>query len=70
MEFDLENPFTNFDSRGSHCSDVACLFRVESDHMLSETYVKSLRVGDSDIIVRRETISSISQVGCEVLSFI
>ncbi|KAK4777390.1 hypothetical protein SAY87_017577 [Trapa incisa] len=65
MDFDLENPFTNFDiSSSSFCSDVTSLFRVESDHMLSETYVKSLRVGDFDFIIRKGTVSSISQLCC------
>ncbi|XP_031379130.1 putative cyclin-D6-1 isoform X2 [Punica granatum] len=70
MEFDLENPLTNLDRGDSLCPDAASLFRVESDHMLSETYLKSLKLGDSDFVVRRETIFSISELCCNYDPFL
>ncbi|XP_030459458.1 putative cyclin-D6-1 isoform X1 [Syzygium oleosum] len=66
MEFDLENPLTNFDDR---FPDKSFLFLVESDHMPSEKYVAGLRsVGCSfssdDLSVRRDVVSSVSQLSC------
>ncbi|XP_030514806.2 putative cyclin-D6-1 [Rhodamnia argentea] len=61
MEFDLENPLTNFDDG---FPDKTFLFLVELDHMPSEKYLAGLRsVGCSDdLSVRRGIISSISQL--------
>ena len=60
MEFDLENPLTNFNE--SHSEVFTSLFLTESEHMPSENYFQSLKANDFDITVRRETISLISQV--------
>lgn len=60
MEFDLENPLTHLHQL--HSSDDASLFLIESDHMLSPTYLHTLHSSPSDFAVRRDTISLISQV--------
>ncbi|KAK4776571.1 hypothetical protein SAY86_005259 [Trapa natans] len=62
MDFDLENPLT--DSGDSLGADIASLLRAEADHMLPESYVKSLKLEGSDFVVRRDAISSISQICC------
>ncbi|KAK4749785.1 hypothetical protein SAY87_027234 [Trapa incisa] len=62
MDFDLENPFT--DSGDCLCADMASLLRAEADHMLSEAYVKSLKLEGSDFIVRKDAIFSISKICC------
>ncbi|XP_010035645.2 putative cyclin-D6-1 [Eucalyptus grandis] len=65
MDFDLENPLTNFDDR---FPDKTFLFLVESDHMPSEKYLAGLRsVGCSDdLSVRRDIVSLISQLCCNL----
>jgi hypothetical protein len=60
MEFDLENPLTDFHE--PHSDTITSLFLVESDHMPSENYLQSLQARDFDISVRRQAISSISKV--------
>ncbi|KAL5581884.1 hypothetical protein UlMin_014326 [Ulmus minor] len=62
MEFDLENPLSDF--YGLHSDSLAFLFLVESDHMPSEDYFTNLQPGDFDIFFRREAIASISQFSC------
>ncbi|GMY09997.1 putative cyclin-D6-1 [Fagus crenata] len=64
MEFDLENPLTNFNE--SHSDVFTSLFLTESEHMPSENYFQSLKANDFDITVRRETISLISQLSCNL----
>ncbi|KAK4845587.1 hypothetical protein QYF36_006781 [Acer negundo] len=56
MEFNLENPLTNL----YHFNDS--LFLVESDHMISENYLKTLKTRDFDFSLRREALSSILQI--------
>ncbi|XP_023532423.1 putative cyclin-D6-1 [Cucurbita pepo subsp. pepo] len=58
MEFDLENPLTHL--QDLHSSDAPSLFLIESDHMLSQSYLHSLQASPSDFAVRRDTISLIS----------
>ena len=65
--FDLENPLTDFDGFVSVSKSVVSLFLAESDHMPSENYFSTLQARDFDVLVRREAISSISQV-CLVFS--
>ena len=60
MEFNLENPLTNFND--SHSNAFTSLFLAESEHMPAENYFQSPKSKDFDISVRRETISIISQV--------
>lgn len=60
MEFDLENPLTDFHE--PHSDTITSLFLVESDHMPSENYFQSLQAKGLDISVRREAISEISKV--------
>ena len=63
MEFDLDNPSTNFnDFRPATTTTIPSLFLVEPDHMPTENYMKTLKARDLDISVRREAISSISKV--------
>ncbi|KAG6570855.1 putative cyclin-D6-1, partial [Cucurbita argyrosperma subsp. sororia] len=62
MDFDLENPFTHL--HHPHSSDAATLFLIESDHMLSPTYLHTLHSSPTDSSVRRDTISLISQCCC------
>ncbi|KAL4620286.1 hypothetical protein ACB092_06G142400 [Castanea dentata] len=62
MEFNLENPLTNFND--SHSNAFTSLFLTESEHMPAENYFQSLKSKDFDISVRRETISIISQLSC------
>ena len=64
MEFDLENPLTNFNDfcPATTTATIPSLFLVESDHMPTENYIKTLKARDLDISIRREAISSISKV--------
>ncbi|KAL4384777.1 hypothetical protein GQ457_15G002720 [Hibiscus cannabinus] len=65
MEFDLENPLADFD----HFSPS--LFLLESDHMPSHNYTRSLEAGDLETVsVRREAIGSISQFSGEFGPFL
>ncbi|KAK8537194.1 hypothetical protein V6N13_042140 [Hibiscus sabdariffa] len=65
MEFDLENPLADFD----HFSPS--LFLLESDHMPSHSYTRSLKAGDLETVsVRREAIGSISQFSGEFGPFL
>ncbi|GAB4825038.1 hypothetical protein Ancab_007911 [Ancistrocladus abbreviatus] len=60
MEFDLENPLINFqhnNNSNNHDSTLPSLFLLESDHMVTQTYILSL-----NIPLRHETVSLISQV--------
>ncbi|XWS63351.1 hypothetical protein CRYUN_Cryun06bG0088400 [Craigia yunnanensis] len=66
MEFDLDNPLTNFnDFRPATTTTIPSLFLVESDHMPTENYMKTLKARDLDNSVRREAISSISKFSCK-----
>ncbi|GKU96599.1 hypothetical protein SLEP1_g9816 [Rubroshorea leprosula] len=65
MEYDLENPLTNFRS-----DYFPSLFLLESDHMPVENYSHNLRARDFDISVRREAISSISQFSYSIDPFL
>ncbi|XVE66269.1 hypothetical protein DITRI_Ditri08aG0067100 [Diplodiscus trichospermus] len=68
MEFDLENPLTNFND---FCpGSIPSLFLVESDHMPTENYLNTLKAIDLDISVRRQVISSISQFTCKLCPFL
>lgn len=60
MDFDLENPLT--DSHELHLDTLHSLFLIESDHMPSQNYLKTLKAKDFDVTFRREAISSILQV--------
>ncbi|KAK7257485.1 hypothetical protein RIF29_31500 [Crotalaria pallida] len=64
MEFDLENPLQNF--HNLNFDSVSCLFLIESDHIPSQNYSQTLNAGDLDIFVRREVISLISQLTCNL----
>ncbi|XWS68561.1 hypothetical protein CRYUN_Cryun04dG0100800 [Craigia yunnanensis] len=72
MEFDLENPLTNFNDLcpATTTTTIPPLFLVESDHMPTENYIKTLKARDVDISVRREAVSSISQFSCKSGSFL
>ncbi|XP_048327252.1 putative cyclin-D6-1 isoform X1 [Ziziphus jujuba] len=61
MDFDLENPLTDF---RHHSDTFTSLFLTESDHMPSLNYFLNLQAGDFDITIRREAIASISQFSC------
>ncbi|XP_054810909.1 putative cyclin-D6-1 isoform X1 [Prosopis cineraria] len=63
MAFDLENPFSSFYDLHSD-PPTSTLFLVESDHVPPQTYFHTLKSRDFDITVRREVISSISQLSC------
>ncbi|XWS54267.1 hypothetical protein CRYUN_Cryun10bG0076100 [Craigia yunnanensis] len=68
MEFDLENPLANFNY---FCpGSIPSLILVESDHMPTENYLKTLKARDLDISVRRKAISSISQFSFKFGSFL
>ncbi|XP_022726635.1 putative cyclin-D6-1 [Durio zibethinus] len=69
MEFDLENPLTNFNDF-CPATTIPSLFLVESDHMPTENYIKTLKARDLDISLRREVISSISQFSCKFDPFL
>ncbi|OWM90984.1 hypothetical protein CDL15_Pgr023317 [Punica granatum] len=58
MEFQLENPLL----ADSTTAPSHPLFLIEPDHMPSEKYTENLRFGDFDFAVRRDIISSISQL--------
>ncbi|KAK0590627.1 hypothetical protein LWI29_029653 [Acer saccharum] len=64
MEFNLENPLTNL----HHFNDS--LFLVESDHMISEDYLKTLKTRDFDFCLRREALSSILEISCNFDPFL
>ncbi|GMI99669.1 Cyclin D6;1 [Hibiscus trionum] len=65
MEFDLENPLADSD----HFSPS--LFLLESDHMPSHNYTRSLNAGDLHIVsVRKEAIASISHFSGEFGPFL
>ncbi|XP_031249927.1 putative cyclin-D6-1 [Pistacia vera] len=67
MEFNLEYPFTNFQDLvlDDDTETLPSLFLVESDHMPSEDYLKSLKSSSSDFSVRQHTISYIFQFSCD-----
>ncbi|XWS39524.1 hypothetical protein CRYUN_Cryun18bG0062900 [Craigia yunnanensis] len=68
MEFDLQNPLTNFND---FCpGSIPSLFLVESDHMPTENYLKALKARELDFSVRREAITSISQFSCKFSPFL
>ncbi|CAL1393936.1 unnamed protein product [Linum trigynum] len=63
MEFDLENPLTSH--HGDHSDTSTSLFLVESDHMPSLSYSKSVRTpAGFAFSFRQEAVSSILQVSC------
>ncbi|XVE49824.1 hypothetical protein DITRI_Ditri01bG0113000 [Diplodiscus trichospermus] len=75
MEFDLENPLTNFidfcsAAPNTTATTIPSLFLVESDHMPTENYIKTLKARDHDISLRREAISLISQFSCRFGPFV
>ncbi|KHG16890.1 Putative cyclin-D6-1 -like protein [Gossypium arboreum] len=73
MEFDLENPLTNFDDfhvSSTVPSFIPSFFLVESDHMPTETYIKTLKASDLATSIRREAICSISQFSCKFSPFL
>lgn len=63
MEFDLENPLTDFDDSTSDA--FSSLFLMESYHMPAANYSTTLKARDLDVSVRREAISLISQFYCD-----
>ncbi|GMH07201.1 hypothetical protein Nepgr_009041 [Nepenthes gracilis] len=62
MEFDLESPLTNFEDHDNNKTQYPPLFLLESDHMISQNYARSLRNMDVNISSRVETISFILQL--------
>ncbi|OMP10437.1 hypothetical protein COLO4_04511 [Corchorus olitorius] len=74
MEFDLENPLTNFNDffpvAAATSTTFPSLFLVESDHMPTPNYVDTLKARDLDVSFRREAISSISQLSCKFDPFL
>lgn len=60
MDFNLENPLTN--SHELHFDTTPSLFLIESDHMPSKNYLKTLKEIDFDVSFRREAISSVLRV--------
>ncbi|KAG2712343.1 hypothetical protein I3760_04G120600 [Carya illinoinensis] len=62
MEFNLENPLTNFHEPNS--DTIASLFLIECDHMPLENYFQSLQPNGFDISVRHEIISEILKFCC------
>lgn len=62
MDFNLENPLTN--THELHFDTIPSLFLIESDHMPSKDYSKTLKEMDSDHSFRREAISSVLRVSC------
>ncbi|CAI0460789.1 unnamed protein product [Linum tenue] len=63
MEFDLENPLTSH--HGDHSDTSPSLFLVESDHMPSFSYSKSVKTpAGFAFSFRRQAVSSILQVSC------
>lgn len=73
MAFNLENPFTNFhdlfndDEEDNTESILESLFLVESDHMPSESYTKTLKDSDLDNSLRSRAVSSILQVTLAII---
>ncbi|KAJ4729922.1 Cyclin [Melia azedarach] len=66
MEFNLEDPFTNFqDFINDEAEATEPLFLIESDHMPSENYIRSLKSRDLDVSLRQLAISSILQCSCK-----
>ncbi|GMG98638.1 hypothetical protein Nepgr_000478 [Nepenthes gracilis] len=61
MEFDLENPLTNFEDNNNNDAQYPSFFRLESEHMVPHNYAESLINMDLNISLRRETISLILQ---------
>lgn len=76
MEFNLENPFTNFhdlfndDDEDNTETILESLFLVESDHMPSESYTKTLKDSDLDNSLRSRAVSSILQFSCKFDPFL
>ncbi|KAH9744364.1 putative cyclin-D6-1 [Citrus sinensis] len=73
MDFSLENPFTNFhelfndDDEDSTETILESLFLVESDHMPSKSYIKTLKGRDLDNSLRSRAVSSILQVNLALM---
>ena len=73
MEFSLENPFTNFhelfndDDEDSTETILESLFLVESDHMPSKSYIKTLKDRDLYNSLRSRAVSSILQVNLALM---
>lgn len=76
MDFSLENPFTNFhelfndDDEDSTETILESLFLVESDHMPSKSYIKTLKDRDLDNSLRSRAVSSILQFSCKFDPFL
>ncbi|KAL5797712.1 hypothetical protein ACOSQ2_002532 [Xanthoceras sorbifolium] len=75
MEFNIEHPLANFHDLNDVVVDdddetVPFLFIVESDHMISENYLKTLRARDFGFSLRREALSSILQFSCNFDPFL
>ncbi|KAK2650948.1 hypothetical protein Ddye_018437 [Dipteronia dyeriana] len=64
MEFNIENPLTNLHDFNDS------LFLVESDHMISENYLKTLKTRDFHLSLRREALSSILLISCNYDPFL
>uniref|UniRef100_A0A6M2EKS3 B-like cyclin n=1 Tax=Populus davidiana TaxID=266767 RepID=A0A6M2EKS3_9ROSI len=62
MDFNLENPLTN--SHELHFDTTPSLFLIESEHMPSKNYLRTLKEIDFDVSFRREAISSVLRVSC------
>lgn len=60
MEFELEDPLTSFQEYQS--DTIGDLFASESDHMLSQSLLSSLKTSDFNVSFRFEAISYMSQV--------
>ncbi|GAB2233853.1 hypothetical protein Droror1_Dr00003083 [Drosera rotundifolia] len=60
MEFDPENPLTN--PIDDHVVTLHSLFYLESDHIVSDNYVKNLKTVDFHVTLRRQAVSIISQI--------
>ncbi|KAK5838303.1 hypothetical protein PVK06_007032 [Gossypium arboreum] len=69
MELDLENPLSNLNDLFPTASTPS-LFLLESHHMPTLYYINTLKATHLDISVRREAISSISQLSCKFGPFL
>ncbi|KAG4173113.1 hypothetical protein ERO13_A11G038550v2 [Gossypium hirsutum] len=69
MELDLENPLSNVNDLFPAASTPS-LFLLESHHMPTLYYINTLKATHLDISVRREAISSISQLSCKFGPFL
>ncbi|KAB1227760.1 putative cyclin-D6-1 [Morella rubra] len=68
MEFELEDPLTSFQEYQS--DTIGDLFASESDHMLSQSLLSSLKTSDFNVSFRFEAISYMSQLSGNLDPFI